>query len=429
MSPTPSQGQKILVGYKAVNGQIVPQYSNVNLQPNTSTPNGLNTPAGKQFAGYADAKGTQPIWADAGSPTSRGTTPIPNEDQLGHSFDLSKNRANYQTEALKSHNNPFNPANIILNLSRGAVLAGSGAAFGGLLGAASAPAAATTGSAVAGTAANAAPIGNSFFTNLGALKGQALSGALSGGVSGYQQGGITGALKGAATGGVAGAVGAGNAVSSGLGTYAGGGSIKDALISGVGNYAGNAIGKQLYPDAIGSLGGGTDSMGPFSFGDLGGTALNTLGNTVANTSIGGALGGIAGNAIAKDFMSPEAPQGQTSSLNSNSLLPASFTPTQGPQLQLPGSLSGLDGLDTNQQTSNLATQGVYGGGLGPEEQSYFTGLVNNQLVDKSGNVGDIGSLSPIENSYLSQLGFGGYSNSNDLLGALSKWKQGTQATA
>lgn len=204
-----------------------------------------------------------------------------------------------------------------------------------------------------------------------------------------------------------------------------------------GNYIGSSIGNSLFPQTIGSeLGAGANtaataanSIGPFSFGDTGSALGNFVGNTVANKSIGGALGGIAGN-LATSGLTAQ-PQQQQPQIDPNSLLPAAFSPKNNPQLQLPGSLTGLSSLTPDQQTSNLATQGVYGGGLGPEEQQYFTGLVNNQLVDPSGKVGNTSSLSPIENSYLSQLGFGGYSNSNDLLGAISNWqkKQQPQATA
>lgn len=218
-----------------------------------------------------------------------------------------------------------------------------------------------------------------------------------------------------------------------------------ALEAGGLNYAGNAIGSSignsLFPQTVGSeLGGGVqaagtaataaNSIGPFSFGDTGSSIGNFVGNTVANKSIGGALGGIAGNIATSGLTAPQ-PQQQQAQADPNSLLPAAFSPKNNPQLQLPGSLSGLSSLTPDQQTSNLATQGVYGGGLGPQEQQYFTGLVNNQLVDPSGKVGNTSSLSPIENSYLGQLGFGGYSNSNDLLGAISNWqkKQQPQATA
>lgn len=197
-----------------------------------------------------------------------------------------------------------------------------------------------------------------------------------------------------------------------------GGGVKGALHEGLnsgieaaGQIGGSMIGSAILPQTIGSF--------------IGSSATNAIGSSIADKSLGSVIGGYAGNALADNYISKQQPTATDASPapDPNSLLPAAFSPKQSPSLQLPGSLSGLNGMDQNQQTSNLATQGVYGGGLGPEEQDYFKGLVNNQLVDPSGKTADIGSLSPIENSYLSQLGFGGYSNSKDLLGALSKWKQ------
>lgn len=231
--------------------------------------------------------------------------------------------------------------------------------------------------------------------------------------------GLVGAGTGAAIGGAA------NALAAGKG-------LKGAAITGGLDLAGNSIGNQLFPESIGQGIGSTASnavgAADAGIGDaLGQGFSQTASNALLNTSIGGAVGGaLGGNLANKLTTKPQQPN-----VDPNSLTPAPFTPTRAPQLQLPGSLSSLQGQDTAQQTSNLATQGVYGGGLGPQEQSYFTNLVNNQLVDPSGKVAPTSSLSPIENSYLSKLGFGGYSNSNDLLGAISKWQaqqQGTSST-
>lgn len=221
--------------------------------------------------------------------------------------------------------------------------------------------------------------------------------------------GLTSALGGASLG-------------AGASTLAGGGSIKDALISGGLSYAGGTIGGKLFPETFGSALGSTakNAVGPefldMGLGDtLGQSASNAIGANIANTSIGSALGSYAGNAYAGDLMGPVS-SGDSGDTGAQA---DPFSP-QKAQLDLPGSLSGFSSLDQNQQASNLATQGVYGGGLGPQEQSYFKGLLNNQLVDDSGNVGDMSSLSPIEQSYLSQLGLGGFGNSKSLLEALSR---------
>lgn len=101
--------------------------------------------------------------------------------------------------------------------------------------------------------------------------------------------------------------------------------------------------------------------------------------------------------------------------------PAPFQPKHEDNISLPGSLSGLSGLSSDQIGSNIATKGVYGGGEGPEENSYFANLINHKLISDSGQVsGDTSSISPIEGSYLNQLGLGGYSNPNDLLQSISK---------
>lgn len=201
-----------------------------------------------------------------------------------------------------------------------------------------------------------------------------------------------------------------------------GGATKGRGLKGIGlgaaeGFAGNVIGNELggvIGKGIGSTAANT------TFGSLTGDAI---GGALGQKTVGSALSGFAGNQIADGLASSLIPQ-QTSgtSQKSPSLIPTPETPTRAPQLQLPGSLSGLAGLDSMQQASNIANQGVYGQGNGPQEQGYFNNLINNQLIDPSGKFQDISSLSPIENSYLSQLGLGGYSNSKDLLGAISKWQ-------
>lgn len=215
----------------------------------------------------------------------------------------------------------------------------------------------------------------------------------------------------------------GAAIGSGLGTLASGKGLKDALISGGLTYAGSSIGGKLLPDSVGSQLTSSNSLGPYSFGNLGNTAANSLGNTLANSSIGSIAGGYVGNQYADSMINPAQISGPSNVSDMAPAAPAAFKPVQATQQELPGSLSGLSSLTQDQQSSNLANQGVYGGGLGPEEQSYFQNLINRRLVDQSGNVDqNFNDISPIENSYLSQAGFGGYSNPKDLLEALSKWK-------
>lgn len=203
----------------------------------------------------------------------------------------------------------------------------------------------------------------------------------------------------------------------------------NSLGAGFGSAAGSYLGAQLG----GSLGGGLGTIGGAANNALGASAYQSLGDTlggslgstasnafsnIAGSSLGGALGGFAGNSIGGDLglgLSGGMDQGMSG--------PAAFSPTRQDAQNAPSSFSGLGDLTGEQQTSNLANQGVYGGGLGPDEQSYFLNLVNRQLVDPSGQTQDMSSLQPIENSYLQQLGLGGYGNSQDLLEAISKWKQ------
>jgi hypothetical protein len=227
-------------------------------------------------------------------------------------------------------------------------------------------------------------------------------------------GGMFGGPIGAAAGGA-------------LGGAIGGKGLKGALIGGLTGYAGNAIGSSLGSSLSKGIGGtaigsltSKNAMGPFSFGNLGSSVANTLGNTVANTTLGQMVGSYAGNSIAQSVGDSFMPMDEDSPKTS---APSPFQPTRSPSVDLPGSLADMQGQDEGQMSSNLATQGVYGGGLGGEEQAYFNSLINRRLIDDSGNVdADLSEVNPIEQSYLAQLGLGGYKDSRSLLEALSKWK-------
>lgn len=239
--------------------------------------------------------------------------------------------------------------------------------------------------------------------------GSVLKGAGIGGLSGFSEGGIKGAIKGAAAGGFTGGLGAGQAFSTGAGVLGGGGSLQDAALSTVGSHYGGKIGGELLPTSI---------------GDVFGSAGNVLGSGVANTSIGSVLGGYAGNALARDMFNSSNPEYQSPlSATGTDSGPAPFEPRQEQQLQLPGSLSGMSTFSPEQVSSGIATQGVYGGGQGPEEQAYFKNLINRRLVDESGQVDqNLNDVLPIEQSYLAQIGLGGYNNPSSLLEAMSRWQ-------
>lgn len=138
---------------------------------------------------------------------------------------------------------------------------------------------------------------------------------------------------------------------------------------------------------------------------------------IVGSAIGGPFGGAAGSALGGLM----GGIGGGSKKSSGPPAPAPYKPAAIQGLTTPGSLSKFGGMPLDQQVSNIATQGVYGQGNGPEESKYFTNLVNNQLVDQSGSTKSLDTLSPIQNSYLSQLGFGGHTDTTKLLEQLSKF--------
>lgn len=199
--------------------------------------------------------------------------------------------------------------------------------------------------------------------------------------------------------------------------------LKGAAIGGAGSYVGGQIGSFAGNALGGNLG---RSIGDVAFSNLPSNALgsfagNSIPASIANSSIGSALGGFAGNSIGQQLA---APKPKTSSQLASAPVSgqAPFVPKQQDAQELPASLSGLSGLTSDQQSTNLASQGVYGGGNGPQEQSYFMNLLNRRLVDPSGKTGDVSQVNPIEQSYLQRLGISGYGNTNSLLEAMSKWQ-------
>lgn len=202
------------------------------------------------------------------------------------------------------------------------------------------------------------------------------------------------------------------------------------LLGAAGSYAGNSLGS-AFGESLGS------SAGSF----LGETPANALGNTFGGDLVGSVapLGSWAGNALGGSTIGSLAGAGLGSSIGtdlgssigqtlmpmggglSSAQGPPAFSPTRSPQMGLPQSLSQFGDLDPLQQATNIASKGVYGGGNGGNENSYFLNLINRQLVDPSGNVGSMNNINPVENSYLSQLGLGGYGNSSDLLKGISQY--------
>lgn len=226
---------------------------------------------------------------------------------------------------------------------------------------------------------------------------------------------VLAAVAGTIAGGpAAGAAAAG--LTKGATTYASNHDLRNSAANAVGTAAGSYIGGNLgnaYGSSLGTVGGAASS----ALGTTAGNAIGAAAPTIAGSSLGGALGSFAGGQVGGSFAdSLTAPKPKIAAANP-------WMPTQQAQSSMPTSLTGsLSGLSPLQQSTNLASRGVYGGGNGPQEEQYFLNQENRRLVDQSGNVSDISSLSPVEMSYLQKLGLGGYGNSNDLLKAINSWQ-------
>lgn len=194
--------------------------------------------------------------------------------------------------------------------------------------------------------------------------------------------------------------GIGASIGTGLETGIKTGNPLAGILAGGGSY----LGGSLLSGAGGALSGTVGST-------LGSTAANVLGPSIANTSLGSLAGGALGSSLGESIGQSLNPS-STPSLGGDS----PFHASRDAAMSIPGSLSQFAGATPDQQSTNIATQGVYGGGEGPDEQKYFLNLINRRLVDDTGKVAsDTSSINPVEGSYLNQLGLGGYSDPNDLL--------------
>ena len=201
--------------------------------------------------------------------------------------------------------------------------------------------------------------------------------------------------------------GIGSALGSGLGSLASGSSPLQAL----GNAAGSYFGGNLLGSA-GNVGpGGTVASGLGGFGSLGSSVANMLPAELAGSSLSGIAGSYLGSNIGESVgtalggtprqqSAPESPTAKSRRTD------AGFLPSQ------------FSGLSPDQQSTGLATQGVYGGGNGPDENQYFLNLINSRLSDSH----NMGSLQPIESGYLSQLGLGGTQDPDELLRRIGQYQ-------
>lgn len=198
------------------------------------------------------------------------------------------------------------------------------------------------------------------------------------------------------------------------------GNALQGLEAGAGTYAGNAIGSSLGAD-LGNYTGGLLNETPANAlgNEFGGQALSDAGagfgtfagNVLGSATLGSSLGGVAGSTLGASMGQPSQ-----ASLDMGSG-PAAFSPSQQSPMGLPQSLSQFGNLNPQQQATNIASKGVYGGGNGPQEQNYFLNLINRQLFDQGGNVAaNTNNLAPVDMSYLNQLGISGSSPTDYLKG-------------
>ncbi len=225
---------------------------------------------------------------------------------------------------------------------------------------------------------------------------------------------IIGGIVGSAIPGVGTALGA--SLGSGLGSYAADRNVSKALLSAGGSYLGGNIASNVLGNAGGTVIGGLESvLGP----DLGSAIGQGLGSAALTP-----LSSIAGSQIGSNLASSLVPQKTANPVGQTpSAAAAAFKPTREVERSAPPSITGYGALNPQQMSSNLATQGVYGGGLGKEESDYFTNMINRRLITDEGAVdSDLSEINPIENSFLSQLGLTGKTPS-DLLQAISRYRQ------
>lgn len=123
-------------------------------------------------------------------------------------------------------------------------------------------------------------------------------------------------------------------------------------------------------------------------------------------SLFSSMGGIAGGAQGGQAQPMTAPQSDLGEVEKT------FTPKRGSDPTKPFDLFTRDiggqsfgSMDPTQQRSYLATQGSQGGGLGDEDKNYYLGLLQRNLIDEGGQLGNMNeALLPVERNYLSRLG-------------------------
>lgn len=242
-------------------------------------------------------------------------------------------------------------------------------------------------------------------------------GTIGGSLIGNPELGFLGSLGSAAGGAIGAGIGAG--VNTGVET----GKPLAGLLSGVATGAGSYAGSQLLGPSLNGIGGGVNPangaptpgfLGTPVAKSLSDTALSGAGSAFGSATPGDILGGAVGSSVGSSVAQSAAPSMFSPDVSTDD---SQWRPKQQSQSALPGSLSSYSGLNPDQQASNIATKGVYGGGNGSQEQNYFLNLINRQLVDPTGNLAaNTNNLAPVDMSYLSQLGISGSSPADYLKG-------------
>lgn len=97
-----------------------------------------------------------------------------------------------------------------------------------------------------------------------------------------------------------------------------------------------------------------------------------------------------------------------------------YSPKRPGEMEKPTGLFGGAQLDPTQARTNLATQGLEGGGLPEDNRNYFLNLLQRDLVSPEGQVGSFSNVAPVEQAYLKNLGYSFDNNSNSLLEAIQR---------
>ena len=156
-------------------------------------------------------------------------------------------------------------------------------------------------------------------------------------------------------------------------------------------------------------------LGAVAGGMIGGPAGAAIGGMLGS-QLGGALGGAQGgggySTPAQSAPTEAAPLPQTDTDEELRSLAQRFQAKRPDEYGRPADLFSrqvggqeFGTLDPQQQRSYLATQGAFGGGLGGEEKDYYMNLLQRDLINEQGQMGDINQqLLPIERTYLQRAG-------------------------